>query len=175
MIPSVINQGDSLDWTESESDYPASDGWVIHYNLVNTSRRIIFNSIADDDAHNFSITTTITDGWQYGEYNYSRYVTNGTDKTTLTHGTVEIKKDFTTASDQRSHAQKALDSILAVLEKRATLDQEEYSINGRSLKRMNISDLLSFRDTYRAEVAREKNAERLAQGLGTKQTIRVRF
>lgn len=175
MIPSTINQGDSLNWTESESDYLASDSWVIGYNLVMDGNRINFESTADGDSHSLDLTVLITSLWQPGSYVFQRYATDGTDRVTLNNGTVEIKRDFLTAGDERSHAQKALDSILAVLEGRATIDQEEYSIAGRSLKRMNISDLLQFRDTYRAEVAREKNAERIAQGLGTNQTIRVRF
>jgi len=175
MIPSEITQGDSLNWTESESDYPASDGWVIGYNLVMATRRINFESTADGDNHSFDLTTTTTKLWYPGDYSWQRYVYDSTQRITLTHGNVEIKRNFLTPGDERSHAQKTLDSILAVLENRATLDQEEYSISGRSLKRMSISDLLSFRDIYQAEVTREINAERIKNGLGTKQTIRVRF
>lgn len=175
MIPNTINQGDSLSWTESENDYPASDGWVIGYNLVITNKRINFESTADGDSHSFDLTATTTGEWTPGAYTFQRYATDVTQRITLSRGSVDVKQNFLTASDQRSQAQKTLDSIEAVIEGRATLDQEEYSIGGRSLTRMNITDLIAFRDTYRAEVAREKNAQKLAQGLRTKQTIRVRF
>ncbi len=175
MIPQSINQGDSLDWVESESDYPASDSWLIGYNLIKSGQRINFESTADGDDHSLDLTTTTTAAWAPGNYSFQRYAKNGTERITLTRGTVEIKRDFLTEGDERNHAQICVDNIEAVLENRASLDQENYTINGRSLTRMSISDLLMLRDTYRAELARAKNAERISQGLGTKQIIRVRF
>jgi len=166
MIANELYQGDSLDWDESESDYPASSSWVIHYVLVNASSRITFNSSADGDDHNFTIATTTTAAWKDGEYTYTRYATDGTERVTLNRGTVEIKKDFTTASDQRSNAKKTLEAIEAVIEDRATKDQESYTIQGRSLSRMNIKDLIWFRDYYASKVQKEK---------GLKNKIRVRF
>lgn len=156
MIPTEIIQGDSLSWTESESNYPASNSWVIHYVLVNSSNRIEFNSIANGDGHDFDITTTTTSAWGSGEYTYQRYVTNNTDRITLDKGSVTIEKDFSTAQDKRSHAQKTLEAIEAVIENRASIDQQEYSINGRSLKRLTIDELFKFRDYYASKVRKEK-------------------
>ena len=156
MIPTEITAGDSLAWTETESEYPAGDGWVVHYVLVNASSRITFNSVADGDKHSFVIDMATTGAWKAGDYTYQRYVTDGSERITLTNGTVEIKPDFTTASDHRSHAKKVLDAIEAVIENRATLDQESYSIAGRSLTRMNVEELLKFRGYYAAKVRKEK-------------------
>lgn len=164
MIPTTMVQGDSYSWEESESDYPAST-WTIHYTLVNASERIAFNSIADGDNHDFALTTTITAAWKPGDYNYTRYATDGTDRTTLTNGSVTINPDFIIASDQRSHSKKVLDAIEAVIEERATVDQEEYSINGRSLKRMTIKDLIYFRNYY-------ANKVRCENGLNNKVWVR---
>ena len=167
MIPSVINQGDSLDWTESESDYLASDGWVIGYNLVSSSVRINFESTADGDDHSLDLTVATTTAWTPGNYSYQRYATDGTERVTLNNGTVEIKRDFLTAGDERSHAQICVDNIQAVLENRATIDQESYTINGRSLTRMSIDDLLKLYNFYLAKLAKEKQSKY--------STIRVRF
>ena len=60
--------------------------------------------------------------------------------------------------DARSHVQRVLDAIEAVLEKRATLDQEQYRINNRELRRTPIADLLKLRDRYRMELQRAKAA-----------------
>jgi hypothetical protein len=166
IIDSVINQGDSLSWTESDSNYPASDGWNIYYVLVNASKRITFNSAADGDDHDFDITAATTAAWTPGQYTYQRYVSDGTDRVTLTRGSVEIKPDFTTASDQRSDSQKKLDAIEAIIENRASLDQQSYTIAGRSITRLDIKDLLYFRDYYAAKVRKEK---------GYSNTIQVRF
>jgi hypothetical protein len=60
----------------------------------------------------------------------------------------------------RTHAQIALANIEAVLAKRSTQDQERYTINNRELWRTPLGDLLKLRDYYRAEVRREKQAQR---------------
>jgi hypothetical protein len=46
-----------------------------------------------------------------------------------------------------------LDAIEAVIENRATLDQQEYTIGSRHLKRMTAAELIEFRDKYRGLVA----------------------
>ena len=56
--------------------------------------------------------------------------------------------------------QKVLDAIEAVLENRATLEQEQYQINNRSLKRRSSGELLKLRDHYRAELSRMNAARR---------------
>jgi hypothetical protein len=72
--------------------------------------------------------------------------------------------------DPRSHARKTLDAIEAVVEGRATKDQQAYTIGGRSLQRMPIKDLMYFRGVYRAEVYAEES--RLT-GRGSKVVTRL--
>jgi hypothetical protein len=62
--------------------------------------------------------------------------------------------------DGSTHAQRTLAAIEAVLEKRATRDQEKYSINNRELSRTPISDLLLLRDRYKTQVRMELKAKR---------------
>ncbi|BBF76065.1 hypothetical protein URS_0009 [Acinetobacter ursingii] len=74
-------------------------------------------------------------------------------------GVVEIKTDLATITentDLRSHARKTLDAIEAVIEKRATIDQERYRINNRELYRTPFETLVKLRSLYRAEVSREQ-------------------
>lgn len=74
-----------------------------------------------------------------------------------------------------SHAQRVLAAIEAVLERRATVDQQSYGIEGRSLARMPIGDLLRFRDRYRAEVAAERAALDEADGRPSGRRVRTVF
>jgi len=76
---------------------------------------------------------------------------------------------------QDTHARRVLTAIEAVIEGRASKDQEEYTIGTRSLKRTPIKDLLVLRDAYKAEVAHEDAQYRLAQGLPNPRKVRVRF
>jgi hypothetical protein len=50
-----------------------------------------------------------------------------------------------------------------------------YSINGRSLVKMSIEELLRWRDYYRAEFTMEKRKERVRRGKTTGSSIKVRF
>ena len=78
-------------------------------------------------------------------------------------------------ADPRSHAKITLEAVEAVIEGRATKDQENYSIAGRSLSRTPVADLLSLRDYYRTEFLREQRVERRNNGIGTGARILARF
>ena len=67
-----------------------------------------------------------------------------------------------------------LDAIEAVIENRATLDQERYRINDRELWRTPVTELIKLRQRYRAEVQAEKNAERIRNGTGIGGRIQFR-
>lgn len=74
-----------------------------------------------------------------------------------------------------SHATTMLAAIEAVLEGRITSDIEQYSIAGRQITKIPITELLVLRDRYKAEVAREEAAASLELGEKSKRTIKVRF
>ena len=93
----------------------------------------------------------------------------------LESGQIKIKPDLATLDaghDGRDHLQRTRDAIEAVLEKRATLDQERYKINNRELVRTPISELLTLRDRYRSELRRLKAVRK---GSLFDQAVRVRF
>ena len=75
--------------------------------------------------------------------------------------------------EARGHAQRVLASIEAVIEGRATKDQESYAINGRSLVRTSIADLLLLRDRYKREIARESPSGKRRRLTGRQ--VKVRF
>ena len=58
---------------------------------------------------------------------------------------------------------------------RSGADVSNYSINGRSLVKLSIDDLLRWRDYYRGEVTREKNKERRKRGKASAEQVKVRF
>ena len=131
--------------------------------LVNGSAKVEFSTTADGDDHAVALPATTTTNWSPGRYRYQAYVESGADRHTVGTGTVDILPDFSSAAtlDGRTHAEKVLDAIEAVIEKRATKDQESYSIKGRSLSRTPLPDLLVLRDKYKSEVRAEKRAEKV--------------
>ncbi|MDC6408575.1 hypothetical protein LOK82_08010 [Xylella fastidiosa subsp. multiplex] len=76
----------------------------------------------------------------------------------LKRGKLRVEPDFASLPqgyDGRSDNQRALDAINAVLQKRATQDQQRYRINNRELWRTPIAELLKLRTFYAVAVQRE--------------------
>lgn len=92
-------------------------------------------------------------------------------------GQITIMPDLAAAEagyTAKTHAQRTLEAIEAVIEKRASMDQERYRINNRELYRTPIADLLKLRDLYRLEVAREQQAQRGCNPFGRKVRVSLR-
>ena len=52
---------------------------------------------------------------------------------------------------------------------------QEYQIGGRMLKRYKMTELLQLRDSLKNEIAMERKAEKIRQGLGNPGLAKVRF
>lgn len=80
------------------------------------------------------------------------------------------------AFDGRSEKQKMLDTVNAAIQ--SILDGgavQSYSIKGRSLSKMPMSELLLLRDKLKVEIVREKASEQVALGFGDPRRLYVRF
>jgi len=78
-------------------------------------------------------------------------------------------------ADNRSHATIMVQKIQSLLEGKADKDVTSYSIQGRSISKMSITELTDWRDYYRKEVVKERQAADLAAGKKTGSTIKARF
>jgi hypothetical protein len=175
--PVVVTAGDTWKWKRSLADYPASGGWSLRYVLASPTQRYTFDSSADGDDHLVSRATGDTDDIVPGRYQWTAFARNGTERYQVGAGTLEVRPNVEGARpwDARTHARKVLEAIEAVLEDRATKDQEEYTIGDRSLKRTPIKDLMVLRDTYRLEVQREEATAAMAAGLPNPRMAGIRF
>lgn len=160
------------------ADYPAPT-WVLTAHLRGPAS-IDLTAAADGTGHKFTELAATASGWVAGVYQYVLRATSGAEVRQVEAGQIEITADLAALggpSDLRSHARRVLDAIEAVLEKRSTLDQDRYVIEGangrRELWRTPLADLLKLRDTYRAEVRREDAAARGKSLWGP--AVRVRF
>lgn len=178
--PLGIIAGDYVQWQRSFSDYPASAGWTLSYALRNAAGKIDINGAlvtASGDDYLVTLPVATTTAYTSGTYDWQAYVTNGSQRYLVDTGTLKVKPNFAALNtyDARDHTKKVLDSIEAVLENRATMDQEEYTIGGRSLKRTPVMELVKLRKFYKAEYASLQNSERLRNGLGAPNRILVRL
>ena len=178
--PSTIRAGDTLAWRREDltADYPASAGWVLAYKLVNAAGAIAITASASGDAFAVSVAAATTAGYTAGTYTWVATVTKAAERYTVDTGTVEVLANLAAAStaDTRSAARKALDdadAALAAYGSKAYL--AEIEVSGRRQKFQTPGEFMAWRSRLQAEVAREVNAERLANGLASKNKLLVRF
>lgn len=117
----------------------------------------------DGSGHRFQVPAAVTSTWLPGCYALSVRARRGEEVVEIDAGSVTIRPDISqlgAGHDARDHVERTLAAIEAVLEKRATMDQERYRINNRELWRTPIPELLKLRDRYKAELARMQAARR---------------
>lgn len=180
-VPTELQLGDYWAWKKDNlsTDYPtASYALSYEFNLVDGSTASNFTLNATESNDEYLIEVSDTTSYTKGNYNWVSYITRSSDsaRIKLSEGFVEIQDNYaTTTSSVRSHAKIVLDAIEAVIENRANIDQSSMSIAGRSLSRMSIDDLLTFRARYRAEYLKEVKQARIKNGRGSGNTIKVNF
>jgi hypothetical protein len=168
ILPQSITAGLTFERIVSLDCYPASEGWALTVALRGPAA-INLTATVEEGKHKLRANAETTAEWSAGRYSYSVRVTKDDDVFQVEAGSLQILPDLnaeTAPHDGRTHAEKVLEAIEAVIEKRATLDQERYRINDRELYRTPIADLLKLRDLYRAEVQREKSLERGGKYFG---------
>ena len=177
-VPATVRAGDTVDWTISAPDYPASAGWVMSWRLINAAGKIDIDSTAFGDNHAVSVAASTTAGWSAGVYDWVQKAIKGTERRTVAVGTTEVLPDLAAQSsgfDTRTTAKKLLAAVESALLSRASRTDLEYEIAGRRLKSMSHGELLAARDKLQREVASEDKAARVAAGLPAGNRVLVRF
>lgn len=180
--PLIIVAGDRLQWKRTDlDDFPASTWTLTYYFRSNApGGQIDIAATADGDNFEVDVTPDASALYTPGVYYWSAYVSQSGDRKLVGHGRLEITinpSDVTIPTDGRSHARRTLEALEAVIEKRATTDQQRYVLQavGRSVDRMPIADVLKFRDYYVGLVRVEDQAASIARGEGSGRNIFVRF
>ena len=162
----------SAKYKYSVEDYSAT------FILINANNKYTIAATVDDDKFLFEADPTVTADWGSGYYTYFVFVeiieeSIATERYKVEAGVATIHPDISAEDtfDTRTHAKKVLDAIEAVIENRATLDQQMYMIGGRQLVRNSISELLRLRTIYRQEYQAEVDK---ASGKN-RSKIRTRF
>lgn len=181
--PSSFIAGDTVQWTKSLSDYPAST-WTLTYEFRGNVRKTVVCT-ADGDDFLATITAAISATYPPGEYAFFGRVSSGAEVHTIPEacGTMVVSGNpsvGTSAQDRRTHARKMLDAIEAMLEGVASRFEQSYTIDipggsNRMLSTVSRDELIRFRSHYAQLVAQEKNAERIAQGQPSRNRILTVF
>ncbi|MBY6056770.1 hypothetical protein [Leisingera daeponensis] len=172
-IPAEIGAGVTFRQTVCLPVHPAPD-WSVTL-IMRGASQIDLAGNGQAENHELHALASATKDWLPGHYRYELRASSGGDVVAVETGEVRIAPDLSAQAagyDGRDHVRKVLDAIEAVIENRATIDQQSYQINNRSLQRTPLGELMKLRDRYRAELAAKKAAR---NGRRFGRTIKVRM
>ncbi|MDQ1610330.1 MAG: hypothetical protein QOG00_261 [Pyrinomonadaceae bacterium] len=177
--PVSFAAGQTLAWTKELADYSPADGWTLKtYFRGMSGAGFDAEGEADDNHFSFRVPSANTEGLEARLYYWQTWAEKDGEKFMVDSGQTEVVPGLpgiTGNFDGRSDVKKILDAIDAMVAGKATLDQQEYAIGNRQLKRIPIPDLLSLRKTYARLYAGEQRAARLKEGSPFFKTIYARF
>lgn len=181
--PLEIVVGDFIQWKRSDlvADYPVDEysaEYVARITGGGSSEIKLAATEANPSYYLFTADSLTSAEFEPGYYHWQLEIT----KTATGDRLVVDRGEFTAVvdldingTDPRTHAEKMLTKIEAVLENRADGDLSSYSIAGRSLTKMSPDELLQWRDYYRRELASEKRKNAIKRGKKSNATILMRF
>ena len=182
--PSTLVLGDYWAWKRDDlaDTYPIGS-YALTYEFHEDSggggsHKFTLTATEANDTYYIEAASSSTTSYTVGDYIWEAYITKTADsnRVMVDSGRTTITQNLAdTNADLRSHAKKVLDNIQAVIEGRASIDQSSMSIAGRSLSRMSVDELMTFRDRYKAEYLKEIKLARIRNGQGTGNTPKVRF
>ena len=180
-VPEEVFIGDFIQFklTEYSGDYPNTAHTMRFVARISTggNTEITITASALDDDYLFSVASSVSSNYTVGEYHYQIEIERNSDNNRIIvdRGQIKISTDYDNNVDPRLHAEIMLGKIESILEGKADSDVSSYSIQGRSLTKLTIDEILQWRDYYRREVNEIKKREKLANGRKTNSTILGRF
>ena len=176
--PSSVVAGDTLTWRKTLAEYPATT-YTLKYRLINAAGKIDITAAADGTDHLVTVASTTSASYAAGDYAWTAWVEKTGERYTVGSGTMEVKANIAalTTLDGRSEAAKILDQLMAAYTAYTASNGvvAEYQIGDRRMKYRSAAEILEQIDRWKAVVAAEKRAERIAAGLGGGNKLRVRF
>ena len=184
-IPDKITAGDSVSWKDDAArdnldNAVTSADWVLKY-YIRGDKALEITGTANGQGWLTTITAAQSATLTAGGYFWQAVATKGDERITLGSGTLTVAANLAFSGnvgtfDGRSEAEKALAAINAEISARLNGGTaEEYTIGNRSLKKTPMRDLVALQSRYKTIVTRERQAEKIAQGLGNPRAMFVRF
>jgi len=162
-IPATLVAGDTWAWSDASAfaSHPPPY-WTLRYILrpVGGGVAITIQAVAAADCYNLTLGSATTAPAEPGPYEWTAlaYEDGGDERAWVASGRLTVAPDPATATGSlRSAAERILEAITATIEGRATKDADAYSIEGRSITRTPLPDLLRLQAVYERKVAAERN------------------
>jgi len=162
--PLEINAGDSIHFTKTLNDYPATT-WTLAYRLLAMQGQSAVDIAATASGTRFDIavTSAVTALWVPGEYWLLGFVSAGTERFQIYNGRLSVKPDPATVSnyDGRTYMQRVLALLQKTFEEGVIREVIRYSYGGVTTEVQSMKDVIEAMNVVKAVVAQE---ERLATG-----------
>jgi hypothetical protein len=181
--PYEVYAGDTFRWNKKIDDYTPADGWALSYSfrsVTGTGFDISASANSSNDAWEITVAAATTANYTTGEYNWQAYVTKSGERYVVDNGVTQIYRNLNALStsattDLRTHAKLMISKIQSVLEGRMDADIENYSIGGRSINKIPVSELVDILHRYEEKLDKEERKRRLANKHGSGRLIKARF
>ena len=175
--PRVIAAGDTLSWTRYLSNFPASAGWQLTYELRGNGQAIEFTSTASGDSHVILVSASTTATWLPASYvmeGYAGNIASGErQRIFLNNLTVGINLPASAPDvDVKTHAQKMVELIQAVQSGKNRHDILESDVEGTRIKRLSPKEL---REEYNYWLQIRQNEVRVENSKNGRSNGRNRF
>lgn len=173
--PARFIQGVTVQWRARHVDYdPAT--WSLEAAFVaHSDARTVAATDYGDGSFLVEISSTVSAEFEPGVYRYQLTVSSGSQRFPIGGGVIECVQDYANVSDGhdgRSPDAVIYDAITAVMQGKATQDQSNLAIGGRSLSRYTWDELIDARGYHAHQMHDE---ERMARGYMPRQAGQVRF
>jgi hypothetical protein len=172
--PQIVEAGDTVAWTRSAvPDYP---GFPLNYSfqIPGSTAAPILIAATGTGPYSVSVANTVTALWPPGNYVWTAYVDNGTERHRVGTGIVTIL-DSPLVALGTTHASRTLALIEAAIEGRIPRGLDNYSIDGQMIAKMPIPDLVRLRSIYADWVKNETAQSRINRGLSNPRNSYARF
>lgn len=181
-IPASFTAGDLVTWTQEAA--PEGTTAITAYLRTNAaSGATVAASGPINGVWTFSLPAATTAQLTPGDWRLQEVATVNGNPVTVNNASFTITRSLAytgnpTAIDLRSQAEKDLADVEAAIRALTTGAQEYWignSGNGRKVRRADLAELIKWRDRLKGQVAAEKRAEDIANGLGDGRRLYVRF
>jgi len=133
---------------------------------LGSNTAIVVAGDKDGDTFTFQKPKSETELLTPGSYRYQMLAEYDDEYTEITSGYLKIEPLLSLSGDVQTHNEKVLESITAVLEKRATREQESTKLfNGNEVSLLSIAELTRMKRYYEKLVMKER------RGLSGKKRI----
>lgn len=177
-VPREIVRLSTPSWRFEDPEFSPADGWSLEYAFEGPSE---LNITATADGAGFLVELTeFQTAIATGSYAWQAIATRAAplERVLVGTGRTEFILNYgidTTTGPIKTHAARMVEAIEAQLEGRATDGQKSMSINGRSLDRHSLAELMEARKTYRIEARAEEAALLQGRDPNKRRRIKVRF